>query len=195
MHLLHATVLFAIVLGIMVLVHELGHFLMGKLCGVRVDTFSIGFGPRLLGVKYGETDYRISALPLGSTAEIGILHQGQKSTLSVPMIAPPEDPPRHETQIEGRNPVSGAKIANLSPALAEQLSLPPTTLGIVVTSVKDNTIAANVGLQPGDILTSINGKKITGVEEARTALQSPPALGWRLTIRRGDSEITLMLGG
>ena len=65
MHLLHAIVLFAIVLGIMVLVHELGHFLMGKLCGVRVDTFSIGFGPRLLGVKYGETDYRISALPLG----------------------------------------------------------------------------------------------------------------------------------
>ncbi|HXQ26179.1 MAG TPA: RIP metalloprotease RseP [Candidatus Acidoferrales bacterium] len=54
-----------IVLGIMVLLHEWGHFLVAKLCGVRVDVFSIGFGPRLWGVKRGDTDYRISGLPLG----------------------------------------------------------------------------------------------------------------------------------
>ena len=54
-----------VVLGIMVLLHEWGHFLVAKLCGVRVDVFSIGFGPRLWGVKRGDTDYRISALPLG----------------------------------------------------------------------------------------------------------------------------------
>jgi regulator of sigma E protease len=54
-----------IVLGIMVLLHEWGHFIAAKLCGVRVDVFSIGFGPRLWGVKRGDTDYRISGLPLG----------------------------------------------------------------------------------------------------------------------------------
>ena len=55
----------AIVLGIMVLVHELGHFIVAKLCKVRVEVFSIGFGTRLFGFKHGETDYRLSLLPLG----------------------------------------------------------------------------------------------------------------------------------
>lgn len=54
-----------IVLGILVLLHEWGHFIVAKWCGVRVDVFSIGFGPRLWGVKRGDTDYRVSALPLG----------------------------------------------------------------------------------------------------------------------------------
>src|SRR5580698_7702233 len=52
-------------LGLMVLVHEWGHFLVARAFGVRVEVFSIGFGPRLWGVKRGATDYRISALPLG----------------------------------------------------------------------------------------------------------------------------------
>jgi regulator of sigma E protease len=65
MHILQTIVLFAIVLGIMVLIHELGHFVMAKLCKVKVEVFSIGFGPRVVGFKYGDTDYRISALPLG----------------------------------------------------------------------------------------------------------------------------------
>lgn len=55
----------AIVLGIMVLVHELGHFIVAKLCRVRVEVFSIGFGTRLFGFKRGDTDYRLSLLPLG----------------------------------------------------------------------------------------------------------------------------------
>ena len=54
-----------IVLGVMILVHELGHFLAAKLFRVRVLTFSIGFGRRLFGLKLGDTDYRVSVLPLG----------------------------------------------------------------------------------------------------------------------------------
>src|SRR3989442_2789964 len=54
-----------LVLGLMILVHELGHFIVARVFGVRVDVFSIGFGPRLFGWKRGATDYRVSALPLG----------------------------------------------------------------------------------------------------------------------------------
>ena len=54
-----------IVLGIIIVIHELGHFLVAKFFKIRVDTFSIGFGPRLVGFRYGETDYRISVFPLG----------------------------------------------------------------------------------------------------------------------------------
>src|SRR5215475_1904529 len=53
------------VLGFMILIHEFGHYAAAKLCGVRVEVFSIGFGKRLLGFRRGETDYRLSALPLG----------------------------------------------------------------------------------------------------------------------------------
>src|SRR6202035_5404894 len=55
----------AFVLGIMIFVHEWGHFIAAKLCGVRVEVFPFGLGPRLFGLKRGDTDYRLSALPFG----------------------------------------------------------------------------------------------------------------------------------
>jgi regulator of sigma E protease len=55
----------SLVLGVMILVHEWGHFIAARLFGVRVDVFSIGFGPRLFGWKSGNTDYRVSIIPLG----------------------------------------------------------------------------------------------------------------------------------
>jgi regulator of sigma E protease len=70
----------AIVLGIMVLVHEFGHFAVAKLCGIRVETFSIGFGKRILGFKRGDTDYRISALPLGGYVKMAGDNPGEASS-------------------------------------------------------------------------------------------------------------------
>ena len=58
-------VAFVVLVGLMVIVHEFGHFAVAKLCRVRVEAFSFGFGPRLFGVKYGETDYKVCLLPLG----------------------------------------------------------------------------------------------------------------------------------
>ncbi|MGA9583949.1 MAG: RIP metalloprotease RseP [Terracidiphilus sp.] len=60
-----SAVAFIVLVGVMVVVHEFGHFLVAKLCGVRVEAFSVGFGPRLFGIKYGDTDYKICLLPLG----------------------------------------------------------------------------------------------------------------------------------
>ncbi len=64
------TIAFIIALGFMIFIHELGHFTVAKLSGTRVDVFSIGFGKRLIGFKYGETDYRISAIPFGGYVKI-----------------------------------------------------------------------------------------------------------------------------
>ncbi len=83
MHIVQVIVEFAIVLGIMVLIHELGHFAVAKWCGVRVETFSIGFGPRLFGWRSGDTDYRLSLLPLGGYV---------KMAGDVPGEAPSGDP-------------------------------------------------------------------------------------------------------
>ena len=60
-----SAVAFIVLVGVMVIVHELGHFVVAKLFGVRVEAFSFGFGPRLFGFKYGDTDYKVCLLPLG----------------------------------------------------------------------------------------------------------------------------------
>ncbi len=79
---LTSTVSMLVVLGIMVLVHEFGHFAVAKLCGVRVEVFSVGFGKRLFGFRHGDTDYRLSLLPLGGYVKMSgespgeALHRG-----------------------------------------------------------------------------------------------------------------------
>src|SRR6201997_4020286 len=60
-----AIIAFIVLIGVMVVVHEFGHFAVAKLCGVRVESFSVGFGPRLFGIRYGDTDYKVCVLPLG----------------------------------------------------------------------------------------------------------------------------------
>jgi len=77
---LQTTFYLLVVLGIMVLVHEFGHFAVAKLCGVRVETFSIGFGKRLLGFKRGDTDYRLSALPFGGYVKMSGDNPGEEPT-------------------------------------------------------------------------------------------------------------------
>jgi regulator of sigma E protease len=71
---------FLIVLSVMVVVHELGHFIVAKLCGVRVETFSLGFPPRLFGIKYGDTDYCVSALPFGGYVKMAGEMPGAETT-------------------------------------------------------------------------------------------------------------------
>jgi len=78
-----------LVLGVMILVHEWGHFIVARLFGVRVDVFSIGFGPRLFGWKRGDTDYRISALPLGGYVrmagqDLSEIDSGEKGPTGAP---------------------------------------------------------------------------------------------------------------
>ncbi len=88
MHIFFVILEFTIVLGILVLIHELGHFIVGKLCGVTVETFSVGFGTRVFGFRYGETDYRISILPLGGYVKFaGELGGDGVPTSGAPAIA------------------------------------------------------------------------------------------------------------
>src|SRR5947208_1617735 len=69
-----------VVLGIIIVIHEFGHFAVAKLFGIKVETFSVGFGPRLFGFRRGETDYRISALPLGGYVKMSGENPGDTIT-------------------------------------------------------------------------------------------------------------------
>src|ERR1700746_2846436 len=70
----------AVVLGVLVFVHDFGHYAVAKLCGVRVEVFSIGFGKRLLGFRRGDTDYRLSLLPLGGYVRMSGEQPGEVPT-------------------------------------------------------------------------------------------------------------------
>src|SRR5215470_3375162 len=78
--LLYTILPFVIVLGAMVVIHEFGHFIVAKSFGIRVDVFSVGFGKRLWGVKKGDTDYRISLIPLGGYVKMAGENLDEKVT-------------------------------------------------------------------------------------------------------------------
>ncbi|MGA3082546.1 MAG: site-2 protease family protein, partial [Terracidiphilus sp.] len=85
---------FIVLIAVMVVVHEFGHFAVAKLCKVRVEAFAFGFGPRLFGFKYGDTDYKVCLLPLGgfvkmageNFAEVSDAASGEAT------VAPEDDP-------------------------------------------------------------------------------------------------------
>lgn len=158
-HIVKEVIEFGIVLGIMVLIHELGHFAVAKWCGVRVETFSIGFGTRLFGFRRGDTDYRISLLPLGGYV---------KMAGDVPGEAPSGDPgefnahPRwHRTLIALAGPVANFILSILLLVFVgmyhhevdEYLTGPA-----VVDYVPLHTSAADGGLAPGDTIVRFNNK-------------------------------------
>ena len=161
--------------------------------GLRVGDVSLSINGREID-DLEALHYRITALPVGTKAEWGILRAGEKILLSVDMIAPPEDPPRNEKGVTGRNPLGGAKIANLSPALAEEKGIQGIDRGVIIAEIKEGSIAGNIGLQTGDLVLAINGAKITTVTEALAALGAATN-GWRLKIQRDGNEITMMFGG
>lgn len=76
---------FIVLIGIMVVVHEFGHFAVAKLCGVRVESFSVGFGPRLFGIRHGDTDYKVCLLPLGGYVKMTGENPGEQVYPNVPV--------------------------------------------------------------------------------------------------------------
>ena len=79
-----SAVAFIVLVGVMVVVHEFGHFLVAKLCGVRVEAFSVGFGPRLFGIQYGDTDYKVCLLPLGGFVKMTGENPGEEQVSDDP---------------------------------------------------------------------------------------------------------------
>jgi Do/DeqQ family serine protease len=138
-------------------------------------------------------DYRFATRPLGGAAEVDVQRSGKTIKLSIPLeIAP--DTGRDEITLTSRSPFQGAKVANISPALADELHLDADTQGVVVTELTDGGTAADVGFQKGDIIVSVNNQKITKTADLERATKDSPRL-WRITMLRGGQQINVTLGG
>jgi Do/DeqQ family serine protease len=138
--------------------------------------------------------FRLGVKPLGGSARLSILRNGRTLSLPLKLAAAPEIPPREALTIHSRSPFEGAEVMNMSPAVAEELSLEGATQGVVIAAVGDNSTAAQVGVQKGDIVVAVNGQKIATTRDLEKAC-SERAQVWDLTIQRGGETIRTQLGG
>jgi len=162
----------AVLLGVVILVHEWGHYAAARLCGIRVDVFSIGFGPRIWGWKRGNTDYRVSILPLG-----GYVKMAGDNPLEDREGAPDEflSKPRWQRAIVAvAGPVMNVVLTFVAafgmflywglpyPAYFDQ--------PVEIVALPKDAVAAKAGLQPGDHIVEINESPVSNWRDAYRAL-------------------------
>ncbi len=161
--------LLGVVLGVGALIffHELGHFLAAKWAGVRVEVFSLGFGPRLFGFRHGDTDYRVSGLPLGGY---------------VRMLGQADDDPSQpltDREDDFRNKSVGKRFVILVAGVVMNVLLAAVGfmaafgLGVSFTApeiglIMPGSAAARADLRPGDVVTRIDGEEILGWQDLQT---------------------------
>jgi len=138
-------------------------------------------------------DYRFATRPLGGKSDIDVQRAGKPVKLTIPLETAP-DSGRNEIVLTTRSPFQGAKVANISPAVADELHLDADTEGVVVTDLADGGTAANVGFQKGDIILAVNSQKIARTSDLEKATRESLRL-WRITLLRGGQQINVTLGG
>lgn len=176
-------------MGIMVTsVHDLG---TAKKSGIRVGDVILSInGYELHEVQ--DLRFRIATQGVGDTVKVAIMRKDGAVTLDMVLKAPPEMPKKNETLLKGPHPLDGALVANLSPALADQLELPHVTKGVIILKLDRRKNAARLGLIPGDIIKRINNETITRVAQLAQIMNRKLA-GWLVIIDRGGREVKLVV--
>ncbi len=187
---------FIVVLGVLIFVHELGHFVVAKLAGIAVPRFSIGLGPRVWGVKVGETEYVLSALPLGGYVKMAGMAddealealEGGKSDLEVP----PERRFDHKS-IPVRAAVISAGVAMnfLFAVLAFSGITYHASYAPLIAEVQEGQPAADAGMRPGDLVLAVDGNEIDLWVEFVDYISQRPGESVTMLVERDGSKIEL----
>jgi len=180
---------FLLLIGVMIVIHELGHYWAARWFDIRVDTFSFGFGPRLFGFKKGETDFRVSAIPFGGYVRMAGEQPGDNNA---------DDPrsfqakPRWQRLIV----VFGGPFMNLVLAVALLAGLfmyrfpkqPERQVSGVVGVVLPDSAAARAGIQEGDRITALDGMQYPVWEDIALKVLGSPGQPLRVTFERNGAE-------
>ena len=138
-------------------------------------------------------DYRFATKALGGSARLAVLRGGREVALNVALEAAP-DTPHDELVIASASPFQGAKISNLSPALADDLRLDPATQGVVIVDIATGSPAQSLGFQRGDLVLSVNNAKIAKTRDLER-IAGQQSRVWRITILRGGQQMSVELRG
>jgi regulator of sigma E protease len=181
---------FLIVIGILVFVHEFGHFIMAKRAGVRIEKFSLGMGPKLLGYKKGDTEYILSALPLG-----GYVKMAGENPDEVPTGAADEFQSKtvwQRIKIAVTGPLTNIALAFLIMPLVFMIgtySEGPAKVGYV----EPGSPAQRAGFMAGDVIEKINGRTITDWTKALSLIALNPDTDVSITVDRQGQKKMLTL--
>ena len=185
--------MFFVVLGILVSFHEFGHLIVGKMCGMKIDAYSIGFGPKLLKFKFGETEYSLSLIQLGGYIK--------PAGPSFKEDVDPKDPDKNRYFIckpiwKRALMILAGPVFNLLLGLILTMGLiyssgsaPETTMAIE--EVLENSPAAKAGVQKGDIVIAIDGKNITNWLDITFNVQKNKDKEIMLTLKRNESLLNI----
>ncbi|MBI2831560.1 MAG: RIP metalloprotease RseP [Chloroflexi bacterium] len=172
---------FLIILLVIVLAHELGHFITAKASGVKVEEFGIGFPPRIFGIKRGETMYSLNAIPLGGFTKMA----GEEDPGVARSLASKSKGIRFMVL------VAGSAMNLLLPLVLFSISfmLPHDTVTepVVVKDVAADSPAASAGIRPGDTIISINGQTIDNVNDLHRYIQMNLGNEVSMLVKRSDS--------
>lgn len=180
-----------ILLGIIIFVHELGHFLFAKLMGVRVLKFSLGFGPRLLGKKIGDTEYLISSIPLGGYVKMLGETPGDELTEEEKPLAYNNQKVWKRFVIVFSGPFFNIVCAGVIFFFIFLYGFP--VLVPEVGSVMPDTPAEKAGLMKGDRIAGIDGSALTQWDEMTEIIHRSPGKAVSLTVERGSSTFRVTI--
>lgn len=184
---------FILVLGVLIFFHELGHFLVAKCSGVKVLKFALGFGPKLVSKKIGDTEYSIRYFPLGGFVKM----LGEDESDEESKNLPPEEAKKsfeNQSVFKRMAIVAAGPVFNLILALilfsglffisGQQVIIPE------IGQITEDMPAHKAGLQKGDIVVSIEGKAINTWSEMKDIVQPSAGKPLKITIQRGDRLLT-----
>jgi serine protease Do len=115
--------------------------------------------------------FRLATLNVGDTVPVKVMRGGKEMTLEVPLMAPPEVPKRDRARLEGRQPLSGATVVNMSPAVADELGLIEWRPGVAVVAIEPGSYAGRF-LRPGDLVMAINGQDVKNVADLKKRIEA-----------------------
>lgn len=179
-------VVFALLLGFMVLIHELGHFAMAKLAGVKVEEFGIGFPPRIVAVKRGETAYSLNWIPLGGFVRM----LGEEDPAEPRSFARARKRWRIAILLTGS--AMNLLAAGLFFSIAYAAGWPTVTATEVqISRVLADSPAEHAGLQSGDVVVSLAGQAVASTADLRKITDANLGRAVSVEVRRGQESATL----
>jgi regulator of sigma E protease len=196
---------FIVLIGVMIVVHEFGHFAVAKLCKVRVEAFSFGFGPRLFGYKYGDTDYKVCALPLGGYVKMAgenfaELSDAASGTATVAPVSDPGAVTSHPRWQQMLISVAGP-VANFILAFVLIFVYFHFVNEVPAVVVKDTAVewvipaspAAQAGIAPGDIIRRFGDSDNPDWMKVDLQLHLNPNQTLPVTVERDGKSLQLAL--
>lgn len=173
---------FALLFFVLVFIHELGHFLMARLVGIRVEKFSIGMGPSLFSKKMGDTEYRLAALPLGGYVKMSGDEPGKDYTDEERQVGFLTKSPPQKLLVVFGGPVFNLILPLFVFGLLLAVGAPSVQSRIGL--VEPEGVAAKAGLQTGDLILSVDGEPIKEWEEMEERVRSSAGKELRFEIER-----------